>query len=830
METLSHRRYRFKGRRFLLLFLLLPALLTAQRTIVTGLVIDRETKEPIGFATVFFPGTNDGTATDSTGSFLLNSKKGGDTLIVKANGYIKIGIAVKRGETQRLNIELEPSAMKMNEVMIRPGKNPAHIILDSVLANREKNSDRSIDCYSWESYDKFQIYFGNYTDHFSKRKQFRNCKYIFDYADSTENGQPIMPIYMSETIREKYSCKEPPIEKNTVIASKATVEKYDQLTLIANKMVENIDIYRNYFPILEKSFISPVNSSYAFFYRYYLTDSLDFEGHFCYRIEFRPKWKSDFAFSGHMLIDKESWAVVGFRMKANDEININYLKDIEVSQQFVYVDGKWLLEKSFGSAVVRFMKNSKNNEFTIRRSSSFKSFVLNKPGEISLAYQASESKPRYDPEKMPDSYWEKARHDSLRPKERYNYLVADTIRFVPIAKKVKLALTMLATGYIEAGRISFGPYQTFYSSNPIEQNRFKFGMRTTRKLNPKVQAGGYLAYGTQDRRFKYRLNILYVPVKDPARTSIGASYKYDISQLGVSRNLIPFDNILTSVTHTSSLAQLTFNRESQLFAQRYWTKNFSTQLTFTNLQIRPLGDFTFEYQAGTSPTVIQHIREITTTEIGLNTRLSFRENYFANEFVRLSLGSKFPVINFDLVFGVKGIAGSGYNYRKIKLNMRGKTFVNPLGYLVYNFETGKVSGTVPYLFVNIHPGNQTLIYDAEAFNLMRYFEFASDEYISLHLDHHFEGFFLNKIPGVRKARLREVISGHGVIGDLHDRNKELLVLPAGMKEPNHPYIECSAGLENIFKAFRIDYIWRVSYRSANPKENWGIKAQFYLSF
>ena len=114
---------------------------------------------------------------------------------------------------------------------------------------------------------------------------------------------------------------------------------------------------------------------------------------------------------------------------------------------------------------------------------------------------------------------------------------------------------------------------------------------------------------------------------------------------------------------------------------------------------------------------------------------------------------------------------------------------------------------------------------------MNYFEFASDRYVSMYLDHHFDGFFLNKIPVVKNAQLREVISARGVAGDLSSRNKQEMILPEGMSDVRKPYVEYSAGIENLFKVLRIDYIWRGTHFSpVSKQDNWAIKARFSLSF
>jgi hypothetical protein len=821
-----------KPQRFFLLALLIFFSLHsfAQKTKISGTVIDKKTNEALPYVSIVFKGTSIGTTTDSLGVYNLESKQATDSILIVATGYKKQTLPVKHNETQRINIVLESENYDLKEVSIKPGRNPAWRILDSVIVHKSENRNGVPANYQRETYDKFQIYFGNYTKYFSHRKQFKNCQYIFDYADTSADGKPLLPIFMAESITKDFVCENPPLHSTVLIANKSSVEKYDQLTAIAYQMVENVNIYDNFFQVMNKSFISPINNSYQFFYKYYLEDSLVVGGHDCFKIRFTPKWKEDFAFSGNIYIDRKTWAVVNYEMQANNEVNLNYLKDFYLKQEFAQDSDKWVLKKSESSAIIRFIKNGKNNEFTVHHLTSFQYIIIDDSNSVLDNYHELLNDSLKDPNAKTDFYWENARHDSLLPKEKFNYMVADTLRFVPVAKKVKQGLIMVASGYVETGPISLGQIQTFYSKNPIEDNRFKFGLKTNKYFNTKFQIGGYAAYGTRDKEIKYKVFFMYVPKKDNTRISFGGSYKYDITQMGFSKNHIPFDHFITSFTPINNYGRLTFNSEAQLYAEKFWTNTISNKIIFSNTEIRPLGELHFEKLIDPSAEVFQQFHDITITELQINTRIAFHENYYAGEFIRRSLGSKYPIFNLDLIFGFKNMLNADYSYQKVKLNIRGKLIINPLGYMNYNFEVGKIFGTVPYILLELHPGNQTLVFDNEAFNLMKYFEFASDQYISLHLDHHFDGFFLNKIPIIRKAKLREVVSACGVIGNMNEQNKNEMVLPSGMSEVSKPYIEYSAGIENIFKAFRIDYVWRGTHKSAVPGENWGIKAQFYFSF
>ena len=121
--------------------------------------------------------------------------------------------------------------------------------------------------------------------------------------------------------------------------------------------------------------------------------------------------------------------------------------------------------------------------------------------------------------------------------------------------------------------------------------------------------------------------------------------------------------------------------------------------------------------------------------------------------------------------------------------------------------------------------------------MMNYYEFVSDKYVSLLAEHHFDGFFFNRIPLFRKLKWREVVSTKGLIGRVSDKNRNLMQFPEGLSELTVPYVEASAGIENIFKLFRIDATWRLTYLDyqenvTNQTEipKFGIRVQLKFEF
>jgi hypothetical protein len=114
--------------------------------------------------------------------------------------------------------------------------------------------------------------------------------------------------------------------------------------------------------------------------------------------------------------------------------------------------------------------------------------------------------------------------------------------------------------------------------------------------------------------------------------------------------------------------------------------------------------------------------------------------------------------------------------------------------------------------------------------MMGLFEFTSDQYAYLFLDHHFEGYFFNKIPLIRKLKWREVVSMRSVMGNISNTNLALLNYPGDINPRigNTPYVEAGFAVENIFKVVRIDALWRLTHQKASVNP-FGLRVSFQFN-
>jgi hypothetical protein len=337
---------------------------------------------------------------------------------------------------------------------------------------------------------------------------------------------------------------------------------------------------------------------------------------------------------------------------------------------------------------------------------------------------------------------------------------------------------------------------------------------------------GYLAYGFKDQQIKGGGGFLYMLKKNPYR-KFGADFKYDLEQLGQREDGFSNDNFITSLFRRIPNDKLSMVEGYKLFYDHEWFNGFSTKFTFNQRKIFPVGDLVFEIWDGDSFEMVNAIR---TSEVSLKLRFAYQEKYIMGEFERINLGTKYPVLELNATYGIPGLFAANQEYFRMSFQIKQWFNIFNMGWSKYILETGRIWGTVPYPLLEIAPGNQTLIRDQYAFNLMNFYEFINDQYFSLFYEHHFDGFFFNRIPLLRKLKWREVVHAKGIIGNISEKNANFSVFPPYSYSLSRPYYEAGVGIENIFKILRIDFIWRLNHHDHPGTQKFGIFGSLHFSF
>ena len=824
-------------------------------TVVNGTVIDASSKRPLSYVTVTFAGTSIGANTDSHGKYSISTTQPVDHIRVSFVGYKDAVLPVVAGQTQTINAKIFPQAQTLNTVVVKAGKkpkyrnkgNPAVELIRQVIAHKEANRPSSYDYVQYKEYDKMVFSFANVSSTLSDKKFFHKYKFIIDNRDSTSvPGKSLLPVYLDEKLAQVYYRKSPSKTKTDILAQKkvdfgAAVDA-EGLSQYFKHMYADIDIYQNSIFLMTNNFLSPIAVSGPTFYKFFITDTLVVDGKKVVELSFTPRNTTDLLFMGKIYITLDgNYAVQKARLYANKNINLNFVKDLNVDLTFEKnPDGRYHLSRNSMIADFGFNKN-KDGGLYGTRTVTYDNYKINTQQPDSV-YAGNEVTETDNASSRTDQYWNQNRLDTLTTAESKVYKNTDSLRNMPSFKRLTDIATILLAGYKGFGWFEVGPANTFYSFNPVEGLRLRVGGRTTPQLSTRYYFETYAAYGFKDEKWKYFLSATY-SLNDKSiykfpQDYIRASYQKDVTIPGEDLQFVQEDNFLLSFKRGNNDKYL-YNDFYRLNYVHEFDSHFSYNLTFTNRTQSPAGSLSFLTEQNGTPTNIQ---DLTTSEANLQLRYAPGEQFYQGKIYRIPIPNASPIFELDYTQGLKNVFNSSYAYQKLHFQIDKRFYNSQFGFADVRVEAGHIFGQVPYPLLNIFRANQTYAYDLYSYNLMNFLEFVGDHYESINIDQHFQGFFFNKIPLLKKLKWREVASFKGIWGGVSDENNPYLhpnlyqypLYPDGRPITyalgSTPYIEASVGIENIFKFVRVDFVRRFTYLDNPDVAKYGIRVLVQFDF
>ncbi len=820
------------------LFFAFAGSLLAQ-TKIGGVVLD-DKDQPLPYANVSFKGTSKGTITDENGKFYLESPETYTEILVSSMGYGNKEVIIDKAVNYDMTIVMN-DVQELKEVVLYTGKtskknNPAIDILRKIWERRRKNGLKMFKQYEYDKYEKVEFDMNSIDSAFMKSKIFRGMEFIFDHVDtSSVTGKTYLPIFINEALSNVYGDNIKNRKKEIVKANKNSgFSDNQQIIAFVKDLYADYDIYDNYLKFFDKDFVSPLSRTGINVYNYVLADSTYIDKKWCYNIVFYPRRKGELTFKGNFWVNDSTFAIKQIAMAASKSANINWVKDIYIEQEFdVLNDSVFLLKRDHMMSDFALNKKDDSKGVYGKRTTLFRDYVFDKkkPDEF---YAAEVN--YYDDEihRRSDDYWEENRFESLNNDERGVYKMLDTLKTVPKFRRMYSLVATLGSGYYQIGNFDYGPIFSSFGYNDVEGVRLRTGGRTYFGQNDPWRVEGYTAYGFKDNQFKYGISGKWM-LNKKNRLIISGGNRRDIEQIGVS------------LTASNDVLGRSF-ASSSLFASGDNSKLTSINFTTVGLEIEPLKNFTlrtslnYRTLKSASPTFsLDYYKDPWDPSKGVE---GFVKQYEYNVQVdytpkRRSIGYGVERSDVDLNYarlflnfsqGVKGIFDSDFDYQKLQFFYRQPVLVGGFGRLFTTLEAGKIFGEVPLGLMGVVPGNQSYFIIENTYNLMNYYEFVADEYVSLHFEHNFNGRLFSRIPGLRDLNLREIIGVKGVYGTVSDDNVRLNASNIQYRAPEDVYWEYHAGIGNIFKVFRLDFAWRGSYLNLPDANKFAIKGSFGFYF
>ncbi|MBQ2540414.1 MAG: carboxypeptidase-like regulatory domain-containing protein [Paludibacteraceae bacterium] len=694
-------------------------------------------------------------------------------------------------------------------------------------------------------------------------------------ADS--NKTTILTMSLRETMADEYVQTSPHKERKVITAKRweGLDELLDNGNMSSNLQVmfQPMDIFSNDINLMLNRFVSPLSSSLAVsFYHYYIMDTVEIEGTKCVDLAFVPVNSESFGFTGHLYVTADStYALKRYKINVPPHINMNWLSHMSVRETFQQLeDGKWASEEVNTHVRFALRKKSKHNIYA-RQTRHFQNYEVGVEIPDSLFYMAGNEVTLEDAEKVPDETWDVMRPIELAKKEMLVRNLEQELMSVPKFRALVNTVDDLIQEFIPTGRErdssrwDFGPIFNTFSYNEQEGCRLRIGGMTTANLNPHWYTYVYAAYGFKDNRFKGGLTALYSFNKkkyypyESFRHYIALQLSYDLEELGQTYRVLDRDHIFMSIKFNYEPMPMQYIGKIRLKYEKEWANQFSVLTWFDFMNNQPNGSMGAGNPQWAAPNPTRSpltLRYMKRQEDGTyierpyyhDAQWTFQLRYSPGGNIyndRQGIESPFnlwkdaPVFRFTNEMGY--ILEDKYFYNRIQLSAEKRIWLSAFGHLDVAGDIGYIAtnSKVPFTKLFIPTSNTSILLDPKAFNLMQPMEFLMDRYASLHMTYYLKGWIFNRIPGLNKLKLREIVSFHMLAGYLGDRNNPfktdgLYDLPYSYtvsvgdasvpvqartdfsdgKHSYMPYMELTAGIENIFKLIRIEYVRRLTHLTA----------------
>jgi hypothetical protein len=770
----------------ILLFVFALASLKMQAAIVSGRMTGSD-GNPLSYAAVYVKGTSQGTTSNDHGYYSLDLAPASYTLIFQAMGYAQRTMQVDLSTGNKtLDVVLNPTSIQLTEAVITDGEDPAYAVIRHAIKKRKFYLEQ-VNSYSCDVYIKG---LQRVTDHPDKIMGIEISAEDLGLVDTTSDI-----VYLTESV-SKFNFKRTAHIKEEMVSSKVSGDNQAFSYNRASDMMFNF--YENVIEIddlSERGFVSPIANDAMLFYRYRMVGTIVENDSLIDKIEVIPRRKTDPCFRGYIYIMENSWRIHSTELLLTKDAQIDFVDTLLINQTFVPVEKDvWMVFMNKFTFNFGFM-GVKGNGFFVGVN---RNYIIDP--DFPKKYFDNEEMHVNDDANLKDSlYWGDARPIPLTGEEEADYHKRDSIMRVHNSKefldsvdhasnKPKI-VELLLSGYYYQRRydhfsVGFSPLITACSYNTVQGVRTGIDFEINKGWENKkfLNVNPAFSYGFSDKNFysDIQLNYYYKPVRFSRITVSGGTTTAQFSNrdpIGVFVNtnytLFEKKNYLKIYSkdyasvdwHTEVVNGIMLNAGLE-YAQRnplnntsyyYWGPYPERHFTSNN----PLNP-----QDYNSAGFVQH------KALDLNIQVTFRykQKYYTRPNQKIILGSKYPTLGVQYRRGTKGIFGSVTDYDFVKMSIRDEMNLKLLGKLSYYFGAGKYLrvGNLPFMDYYHFLGNQTVwsTFPTQSYQLLPYYQYSTDDwYFEGHVEHHFGGFILNKIPLLRRLKLTEVVGANYLMTD-----------------------------------------------------------------
>lgn len=769
---------------------------------IEGIVTDSETDKSLSYANIRVTDTTTGTAANLEGKFELKLKTGSYVLVVSYIGYYSDTVIVDLSKNiTNLTFKLKKTEVKLPEIVILPGENPAlEIIRKSIEKKNERNE--KLNSYQFEAYTKGDV---RTEEDFSATGN--NVVIGFDSGDSTE--LKITGILENQS-RGYY--QKPDNYKEIILARKQSANFPPTINMVTGgRVVQNF--YDNDVNFFGGDLPGPLSDDALSYYDFYIERIVAMDDKKVYQIHIAPDDPADPGFEGIVFITDSTYDLIKVDLRLNRAANPGGIFDtINIFQQFasydeIYmpVDYRLFLKASFlGLARLGFELNSVLYDYKINP-------AINE-NEFSKAIVTVLP----DADKKDSLYWLSIQTIPNTDEEDLAYRRIDSISMVPVAFWDRFEI--LSTRTYFSDNFAINAPLNFYHFNRVEGHSLKLGFYLDDYYDRRLNSSLEFSYGFSDKNFKTDFSVEYL-LSDYRTTSIRFNAYNKLKVL--------FGSSIAYWEITASLLAL-FNKEE--FRDYYYSNGFDIEIegevfpilslktgfkNHTDKSAQNNSDFSFfrkDRSYRENPVIYETKINALTAGFELDFRDYIEDGYYRR---RTSFGRSYIIFSGDVTYSSKNLLKSNLDFTTYELRIRSflKTFRSAfMRFRVYGMYN---NGTLPYQDMYALPGNINLISKQYTFRTLRINEIFGERVVTLNLEHNFgsELFRLLNIPLLRDWEITLNTFFNAAVSEIGNESSSFL--PTEIKTFTRPFYEVGFGIGQGILPLQLEFAWKLNYRDSN---------------
>ncbi len=777
------------------------------------------------YASVTIKGTSIGTSANDKAKFSFTVLPGTYTVVCQHIGYKtqEKNITVKNDDAELIFI-IAAQQLEMAEVVVTNGEDPAYEIIRQAIKKRPfyNQQVQGFEC-------------GLYTKDLMKLRKLP--KKILgrkipdeDVKDMGLDSSRKGIIYLAESVAKVY-VQQPDKFKMEVISSRVSGSDGFGFTFptFISFYQNNISVFLD--RLNPRGFVSPIADAAISMYKFKYLGSFYEDGKEINSIQVIPRRTYEPVFSGTINITDGDWRIHSLDLLLTKTSQLEIVDTLHITQFHVPVGNDvWRVKnqhinfsfKQFGiDAIGNFV--SVYSDYKINPV-----FAKNRFNNVIVNYDTASNK-------RPVTYWDTIRPMPLEAEEKMDYKVKDSIFLVNKdsiqsqasvdsmnKKQGKLKLYDIfwkglnRTKYTIDGNHSWGvePLLKGLEYNTVEGlviNVYPYYNRYLKKLKTNFTFEPNLRYGLSNTHLNTWAD-LYFRTRDwetdkkLKRQTWTISGGKRVSQFNKANPITTLSNGISTLLYGDNYMKIYENYFASInFSKRYENGvRFNVNALYEDrIPLDNTTDFVifknsvknitpnYAYKDSIPYPSVAHQAFIVSFDISIKPG----QKYIQYPNRKMSLGSNYPTFSLNYTKGIQNIFGSDVNFDKWRFSISDDKNFKLAGLLKYKVGIGGFLNSRKVFIQDYQHfnGNRTLRASeyVNSFQLARYYNNStiSSFYTYGHLEHHFNGLLTNKIPLFK--RLNWNLVGGGNAFYVNGKNN---------------YVELFAGLENVLKIFRVDFV------------------------